>query len=162
VQVVMDYDEMAVLFCTMDGTTSSTRRIALKVWEAERARAAQQQLESESEATNMFPGDPLMITALVISGNTESGNFTTALVCGGCSLQDLVDNQPWWALPITARAAVCQRVAACGFRALDKMHAAVRLATPAELLYSCIYCLLHCIHICSAAAAASKQCLTLA
>jgi hypothetical protein len=91
VQLLMANDELDVVHCTLRGTT---RRITFKAWLAERAQAAQQQLLSESKAPGLFPRDPLMVTALVISGNTASGNFTTASVYGGCSLEDLVNSPP--------------------------------------------------------------------
>jgi hypothetical protein len=99
--------------------------ITIKVWPAVRAAGAVEQLLAERSAGNMFAWHPTMTTALAISGNTPSGNFTTITQWAGHSLQDLMDDPAWWQQPLVVRAIVALRVARCIFMGLATMHAAV-------------------------------------
>jgi hypothetical protein len=99
--------------------------ITIKVWPAERAQGAYEQVVAESSAGAMFAWHPTMTTALAISGNTPSGNVTTVTQWAGYSLQDLMDSPGWRQQPMYVRAIVSRRVARCTFMALATVHAAV-------------------------------------
>jgi hypothetical protein len=122
-QLLADSPELAVIFAFLRG---SKQRVVLKGWSAERAYYASAQLRAETLAARLFGGkDPTLITPAAVSGNSASGNYTTASTYGGISLKDLIASQAWQEAPPAVRAAVCQRMAVCIFRALDKLNAAV-------------------------------------
>jgi hypothetical protein len=99
--------------------------ITVKVWPVERVDYAFEQVVAERSAANTFAWHPTMITALVISGNAPSGNYTTVTQWAGYTPRDLMDNPSWWQQPLFVRAVVAQRVARCIFMGLATMHAAV-------------------------------------
>jgi hypothetical protein len=99
--------------------------VTIKVWPAERAEAACQQLLAEKRAGAMFAWHPTMTTALALSANAPSGNVTTVSQWAGYSLQDLMDSTAWWQRPLPVRAVVSQRVGRCIFMALATLHEAV-------------------------------------